>query len=132
MINFCKEDITVCLRDPLNITGKITQIINIFLTNISGAETPFEKENTEQNSSLVLNLQMFALFTDERPKVPLSRVLTTSSDSAGHKWYNHCQTLEGSIFPSFATVNLRGPSGKENITLSKMLNVYLSKVRPTP
>lgn len=61
----------------------------------------------------MLNVQNVAIFTNERPKVPLLRVgTTTSCDSAGQKWYNHCSTLEGGIFPSLATVKLRMSPGK--------------------
>lgn len=58
-----------------------------------------------------------------------------NSDSAGHKWYNHCLTLEGSILPSLANFKLRRPSGKRKYSvfpLSKIQNEYLRKLRPTP
>lgn len=81
-----------------------------------------EKYRTERYSTYpslldIVNVQNVAVFTDEHPKVPMLRVLTTSSDSAGHKWYNHCSTLEGGILPSLATVKLRMLSGKRKETI---------------
>lgn len=93
---------------------------------MTGVETLLEK-NTEQNSVL-LYLQMSTQKSH-------CYEYWQRSDSAGHKWYNHCSTLEGAIFPSLAPVKLRGPSGKRKRTvfiLSKMQSENLHELRPTP
>lgn len=77
----------------------------------------------------MLNVQNLAIFTDERPKVPLLRVLTKAliqQDTSGTR---------GRYSPISCNGKAQRPSGKRKyavFTLSKMQNEYLRKLRPTP
>lgn len=52
------------------------------------------------------------------------------SDSAGHRGYNHCLTLEGAI-SLFSVTKSQRPSGKNKKRLY-LMHCEMSKLRPTP